>query len=176
MILPNLALIGNAGAGKNTIADILTSDYGYEQYGFADALRDFVEATDERYAAAITYYGYEQAKRTDPYVRDKLKKVGKTARDLIHPDIWIYSLLDRLPPAGPVVVTDVRYENEVDALVDEGFEFITVTRPDYRDSGVELDLPARPSSYQIINDGDLVDLFDKVHEVVTQAAAFDVRV
>lgn len=172
MTCPNLALIGPTGAGKDTIAGFLVEDFGYEQHALADSLRLFVAAIDPRYAAAVSYYGYEEAKSTDPYVRQRLIDVGQAARQWIHPDVWVYSLFDRLDE-GPIVVTDVRYTNEVEALADEGFDFITVTRTGHGFSGVPHDLPVAPTGYQINNFGDLSELRDKVHATMLTAAFFE---
>jgi hypothetical protein len=169
---PNIALIGAVGAGKDTVANILSERYGYQRHALADSLRRFLEATDVRYAAAVSYYGYEQAKKTDPYVRDRLIEIGIAARDHIHPDIWVYALLDSLPEV-PVVVTDVRFANEVEALDDEGFEFIHVDRPGHVYSGVPTELPFVPRGYVLHNDGDLADLEAKVRSTIETISMLD---
>ncbi len=109
IILPNIALIGKAGAGKTTAAHAL-STYGYTPLSIAGPLK--------RVAALI----WGTAARTD---RDKLQRLGVAVRG-IDPDAWINLLIARLDDESRVCVDDVRFPNEVAALKRAGFTFVRV--------------------------------------------------
>jgi hypothetical protein len=149
--LPDIGLAGRAGAGKDTAAAYLVRCYGYRRLAFADALRTLALEIDPlvdvgrtdlgswRYSEVIDHFGYEQAKRTIPSVREFLQTLGVACRTVIGPDVWA-SIVNRAATAdgatGPVVVTDVRFPNEI-ALIREqwGGVAVWVDRPGLPDSG-----------------------------------------
>ena len=63
--------------------------------------------------------GWEMAKQ-NPEVRSLLQKLGHAVRDKIDPTVWCRVVMveaDRLDEEGTdVVITDVRYRNEADAI------------------------------------------------------------
>jgi len=118
--LPRLVgLAGYACSGKDTAASALV-DLGYERRGFADALK-----------LLATCVGWDGAK--DDAGRRLLQDLGVGARDILGADVWVDALMSTL--AGPTVITDVRFSNEVDAICDRGGVVLRIWRP-----GVE---PAR---------------------------------
>lgn len=128
--LPSLALLGKAGSGKDTAAELLAEAYGYERLAFADTLKD----------TAAWIWGNEG--RSD---REKLQRLGVAVRE-IDGDAWVNAALRKLDDEGhllknkgsivypgggpyqeyPVVVTDVRFPNEVSALLTRGFVTVRV--------------------------------------------------
>ncbi|MGZ6854413.1 MAG: AAA family ATPase [Mycobacteriaceae bacterium] len=119
--LPHIALIGKAGAGKDTVADLLRTRFrlGYQRVALADPLKDI----------ASILWGPDA--RTD---RDKLQKLGVAVRE-IHESTWVDLLLKNInrearhAPNGRVqrfVVTDVRFPNEFRALKEAGFMMLRV--------------------------------------------------
>lgn len=152
----NIALLGAQGAGKDTVADILVAHHGYTHLKFADPLREFVEAIDPAFRAAVRC-GYEHAKRNDPFVRQRLIEVGNAARRIIHPDVWIIALNNQLAN-HPVVVSDVRFHNEIEFLQLSGFGLIHVTRPGYESD----DYPQVKQALNLDNTGTVDDLTVRV--------------
>lgn len=139
---PNIGLIGRKRTGKDTAAAGLIERYGFVKHAFADALRDLATRVDPvisgelgggtewRYAEAVDHYGYERAKDTRPEIRRILQELGKGVRDIIGPDVWVDALERRVcAETGPVVVTDVRFPNEVARLKALGFVLVKLTRP-----------------------------------------------
>jgi hypothetical protein len=57
-------------------------------------------------------------------------------RDSIHPEIWVRIAMERAVPhlatGRGVVVTDVRFDNEAQAIINAGGEVWKVTRADWR--------------------------------------------
>jgi hypothetical protein len=136
-----IGLCGPAGAGKNTVAELLTGSDGGSlvQMAFADSLYECV--------STITGLTVETLKDRDvketviPWLgkspRQMLQTLGtEWGRGTIHPEIWIRITMERAKPelAGGrgVVITDVRFDNEAQAVIDAGGEVWRVTRPGWR--------------------------------------------
>lgn len=106
-ILPHIAFIGRAGAGKSTAAELLVKHFGYERLSFAAPLKVACGTTTDR---------------------SKLQAVGQGVREL-HEDFWVNLLVDAFTNrefCAPVVVDDCRYPNEVQRLSVEGFVIVRV--------------------------------------------------
>jgi hypothetical protein len=145
---PHVALIGAARSGKDTVAARLVSRFAYTRLAFADPLKDAALAFDPivgaepgvrgflpvRLSDAIQRKGWERAKDEMPEVRRTLQKMGEGIREF-DPDFWLRLLLDKVDAADkwnmPVVVSDVRYPNEADALKAKGFRMVRIIRPTY---------------------------------------------
>lgn len=118
-ILPNIAFVGKAGAGKSSAADILCDHYFYTKHSLAGPLKDM----------AAQLWGEEA--RSD---RAKLQGLGVAVRR-IHADTWVNLLLRGLSnELGPVdtlaqraCVDDVRFPNEFDVLRQAGFIVVKIT-------------------------------------------------
>ena len=168
-----VGLCGAAGAGKNTLADFLTDSSGgpFVQIAFADPL----------YECVSTITGLPVARLKDRDVKEAvIPWLGKSPRQLlqtlgtewgrgtVHPEIWIRIAMERAGKwleFNSVVITDVRFDNEAQAIVDAGGEVWCVTRPGWRclvdaaaahssEAGVSDHLIART----IDNSGSLDDL------------------
>lgn len=138
----SIGLIGRAQAGKDSVGDRLRQRYGYQRVAFADPLKVAALRVDPliplsynvhgRLSQLVQGVGWDYAKTTYPEVRRILQHVGQTVREL-DPLFWVRAATPAIDAAErlglPVVVTDVRYENEALALRDRGFSFIRVTRP-----------------------------------------------
>jgi hypothetical protein len=136
-----IGLCGPAGAGKNTVAEFLTDSDGCTlvQMAFADPL----------YECVSTITGLPVAKLKDRDVKETiLPWLGKSPRQMlqtlgtewgrgtVHPEIWIRITMERAKPemtvGRGVVITDVRFDNEAQAIIDAGGEAWKVTRPGWR--------------------------------------------
>lgn len=144
----SVGLIGPAQSGKDTVGARLGQRYGYQRVAFADPLKRAALRVDPyiptgygvtvRLSALIADVGWDYAKVAYPEVRRILQHVGQTVRE-IDPSFWVRAAGSAFVAADslglPVVVTDVRYENEAVALQDRGFYLIRVTRPGAGASG-----------------------------------------
>ncbi|QBZ73335.1 deoxynucleoside monophosphate kinase [Streptomyces phage RemusLoopin] len=138
----HVGLIGKARSGKDSVAKRLVQGRSYTRIGFADPLKAMALQTNPliptspgvvvRLAALINDVGWEYAKDTYPEVRRLLQNIGQTVR-LHDEDFWVRLALRKVDAADswnlPVVITDVRYENEAMALRQRGFALVRVTRP-----------------------------------------------
>lgn len=128
-----IGLAGGRGAGKDTVAGLLVTHHGFHQHAFADALRDFLYATDEAWALSLDIHGYDYSKRQVGGFRKRIDQVGQAARDWISTDVWVDALAGRVRHSfhtgHSVVVSDVRYQNEADVIRDMGGIVLGIDRP-----------------------------------------------
>ncbi|MFJ4529060.1 deoxynucleotide monophosphate kinase family protein [Streptomyces nigrescens] len=144
MSYPNIALMGRARSGKDTIAKRLIHQDAYVRVAFADPLKDMALRIDPfinkygsgpmlRLSDVEEIHGWERAKDDYPEVRRFLQHLGQSIREQDE-DYWLRQGLRKLDVAAkwniPVVVTDVRYPNEYEALRGRGFKMVRITRPE----------------------------------------------
>jgi hypothetical protein len=174
-----IALTGYAGAGKDTVGKILVEQHGFTRVAFADRLKamaleldpilEVVDDSETRACARLSeiidlYGGLDEAKKL-PAVREFLQKLGVSARNHIHPDVWVnaaLSIADAHNTLGSnVVITDCRFKNEAGAVVAAGGQVWRVVRP-----GVEAvnghvsehDLDDWPIDGELVNSGTIEEL------------------
>lgn len=130
-----IGLCGYARSGKDSVAEILSADYGFTRVAFADALKDVAYLADPHFLRPLVdAYGWDAAKK-EPKVREFLQDLGVAVRLILGPDTWIDAALpDTKPPFGsPVqpltVVSDVRFPNEAAAIRERGGVVWQVVRP-----------------------------------------------
>ena len=95
------------------------------------------------------------------------------------PTCWIDSLFGRLKygEPGKYVVTDVRFPNEAQAILDHGGTILKVTRPGYdtgafNDHASETEVDNCPWSFELRNEVTLQDLYGNIeHLLRTMEAA-----
>lgn len=142
-----IGITGYARTGKDSVGKMLVENHGYTRVAFADALKNLTlrinpfvvtQSPDGmRLQEVVRDLGWEDAKSI-PEVRRLLQAVGVGVREL-DPDIWVKQavrMIDDLQleaggEAVPVVVTDVRFQNEVDALKKLGAVIWRTNRPGY---------------------------------------------
>lgn len=165
---PNIALSGKARSGKDTVAAYLADTYGYTRLALADPLKEMALSVDPliptgygvhvRLTKLIADAGWDYAKDHYPEVRRTLQQMGQTVRAL-DSDFWIRVLLGKAADvSGPIVVTDVRYPNELASLQRAGFAPVRITRPGLepvRDHESETALDMTTFTDRIVNDCDI---------------------
>lgn len=165
---PNLiGLLGRKGSGKDTAAMALLSR-GYQNVKFAGALKDMVRAL-------LSYQGVdphtvermvEGDLKEEPTIflggqspRFAMQTLGtEWGRNLIADDLWVKSAIRR---AGDLrtVITDVRFPNEMEAVVAAGgvcfgitADWITPVEGEHESEALIDDLIASlPAGQKIIN-------------------------
>jgi hypothetical protein len=134
-----IGLCGYPGVGKDEIAKTLQF-HGFARVAFADPMREALLAIDPLVdtdplcmplSELVSAWGWDMVKRTCPGVRLYLQRIGTEAGRNIHgEDCWVKIACRRIDAIkAPVVVTDVRFANEVEALRARGAAIWHVTRP-----------------------------------------------
>jgi len=137
-----IGLVGFIGAGKGSVADILTRKLGFQKESFANAVKDAVAPIfgwDRKMLEGDTKESRLWRESDDLWWSEKLGKpfsprlalqlMGtESGRNVFHKDVWVLSLLRRTDPAKDYVLADVRFPNEIDMIRDAGGKVVRVKR------------------------------------------------
>jgi hypothetical protein len=169
-----IGLAGYARSGKDEVAKILVNDYGFRRVAFADAIREFLLRVNpilengNRLNETVKEIGWDLAKSRDE-TRRLLQEVGVTARDMFGQDFWVGIALKKLEFQSRIVVSDVRFKNEVYAIQQLEGKVFRVMREgvgpiNNHVSETEID-DVYVNGY-IPNNGTLEDLQEYVHNLM----------
>jgi len=135
-----IALLGEAGSGKSTIATYLAEKYGARRYLFSDLLKTIAMRTLE-FSREQCYGTQEQKEAVDPRYgfcpRWFLQRLGtEGVRNTLGRDFWIRATLAQIATDAPslAVIEDCRFINEADAIRNAGGHVWYVRRPGERAS------------------------------------------
>lgn len=119
-----IAISGKMQAGKTTCADYLEEKHGFTKYSFALPLK--LAVIDM--GVSVT----DVLRRKPPLVRQLMQIYGAVMRAQ-NPSHWIDLCLDEIKAndAEFVVVDDLRFQNEAEALRDLGWTLVRVVRTDW---------------------------------------------
>jgi FMN phosphatase YigB (HAD superfamily) len=170
---------GYAQSGKDSVAAVLVSRYGFTRAAFADALKELACRTNpivsldgRRLASLVDEIGWDRAKTEVLEVREILQRLGKGARDVLGEDIWVDTLFRRHAGASRLVIPDVRFPNEAAAVRGRGGRVVRVVRPGVGPANGHISETAldddEPDAV-IMNDGFLDDLAEEVEDVLGEA-------
>jgi rhodanese-related sulfurtransferase len=139
-----IGIAGFQGSGKDTIADYLQNIYGFKRDSFAATLKDAVAAVfgwDRELLEGRTTESRVWREQVDPWWADRLNMPNLTPRLVLqkwgtevarrswHDDTWIASLEYKLAKShNDIVITDVRFPNEIQAVRNAGGIVIRVVR------------------------------------------------
>jgi hypothetical protein len=175
---------GKYGAGKDVVANFYKYELGFVAMGSSDILNDMMMVLDPyvmkegsgrdllRYSQVVKSLGYVKAKE-NPEVRRLLQVFGtEIGRQMIHQDLWVDLTAERIQKnidAGKsVVLTGVRYQNEVDMVHRLGGYSLWITRPGFEQTGShasENSLTEDDFNYLLINDSTIGALETKAGEL-----------
>lgn len=151
-----IGFCGFIGSGKDTVADYLVNDHGYRRESFANTLKDAVASIfgwDRTMVEGRTKEAREWREQIDPWWAERLAMPTLTPRWVLqywgtevcrktfHDDIWIASLENKLRQSkDDIVVSDVRFPNEIKAIKNLGGKIIWIKRgelPSWYESAVQ---------------------------------------
>lgn len=165
-----------ARTGKDTAALALQRDLNFRRIGFADKLKELALECDPlvtsatqasnvgagrgRLAWVVHGLTWEGAKDSYPEVRNFLINLGEGCRKVLDGDIWVDAALRGVKPSDNVVIPDVRYENEAEAIQTAGGKLIRIDRPGATPSGLSDNYLTDWDGWDavIVNDGTVQDL------------------
>jgi hypothetical protein len=133
-----IGIIGAIGSGKDTIADYLIAEHGFKKLSFARRVKDAAAAVfgwDRDLLEGATRESREWREQVDPFwdlsPRQAMQKIGtEMFRQHIRDDIWIKGVEKDLAADGgqSFVITDCRFQNEIDTIKRAGGRLIYVER------------------------------------------------
>lgn len=118
-----IGLCGAAGSGKDTVAEFLVRRHGFFRVAFADPIYEAVSAITGLSVEEL--HDRRNKENTLGWVscspRRLLQSLGtEWGRDMIHPEIWVMSTMQRIEGMTDVVISDVRFNNEAEAILARG--------------------------------------------------------
>jgi hypothetical protein len=150
-----IGFVGFIGSGKDTAADYLVNFHEFRRDSFANTLKDAVSAVfgwDRVLLEGRTKEAREWREQVDPWWSKRLNKPNLTPRWILqywgtevcrqgfHDDIWIASLENKMRrTTDNIVISDVRFPNEIKAIHNAGGKVIRVVRgpePEWYDDAV----------------------------------------
>jgi hypothetical protein len=178
-----IGLSGYARSGKDTVAGMLMGLHGYERVAFADKIRELLYEMDPlvmhnymdfRLQDVIDSKGWEIAKTEFPEVRRLLQDLGVGARKLFGDTFWVDQVVGQFGHAWwgydkNVVITDVRFTNEAQAIKGKGGQIWRINRPGteaINDHVSEHDLDGWDFDVVIENDSDMPALIKKIKTLI----------
>ena len=119
-----IGFTGTIGSGKTTSADYLIMKYGFRKVNFKDALiREVLRNFPELLKEILSYYHFKDnaellsAYPRPPLVRALLQNYGTNVRRNDKDNYWIDCWIAEIQPNENIVVDDVRFLNEADAVL-----------------------------------------------------------
>ena len=199
-----ISLSGLIGSGKDTASEYLISQRGFKKLSFAGTLKDAVAAIfgwDRDMLEGKTPEARVWRDQIDVWWANRLSIPHLTPRWVLqyfgtetcrmhfHNDIWLASLENQLNKVGDnVVITDSRFENELEMLCDVGAKMVVVSRgekPDWWNIAVnkqdpsnvrllnergihrsEWDWATFEFDYDVSNNGSLSELYYSMDEII----------
>jgi hypothetical protein len=140
-----VGISGFIGCGKSTVADQLTNEYGFRKDSFAASLKDACAVLFDwprHLLEGDTKESREWREQIDIWWAEKLdidtfsprmalQLIGTDSlRNYFHPGIWFMTVENRIRknPNQSVVISDVRFQNEIQFIKDQNGILITVNR------------------------------------------------
>jgi hypothetical protein len=183
-----IGLSGYARSGKDEAAKVLVEEFGFTRMAFADKLKEFSYNQNALIAVwrdwdgepgevyvqdVIDRYGWDGYKETmykDP-IRRLLQRTGtEGGRQTLWDNIWVDATLSDLHSDSKIVLSDCRFENEAQGIVDLGGQVWRVNRKGVgpaNDHISETGIDNWPFDIVIDNDGDLKQYHRKIKDALT---------
>ena len=177
-----IGLSGYAQSGKDTIANYLVEHHGFTRVAFADPIRealyalnpkinDIPELQGVRLQWLVDKMGWEFVKVDSPETRGLLQRFGtEVGRNLWGENFWVDKAMATAAKHDKVVITDVRYPNEYQAIKDTGGDMWRVEKP----GGIPINRHSSETALDgfffdqiILNKGSLDDLQATVNYLIT---------
>jgi len=175
MIPKLIGIAGPARAGKDTVGTYLKNYHGFKGVFFAEPLKEAARVMFNLSDAQL--YGDEKEKPIDwlgKSPRFILQTLGTDwGRELIHSDVWLLVAGRRinslLGEGTSVCVTDVRFDNEANAIRNLGGCVWHIERRNAQkvlNHASEAGVTRHYDDWVLNNNGSIVDLHDQVEKAL----------
>jgi len=136
-----VGVVGFIGSGKGAVGDIL-SKLNFEKISFASHLKDVTSVMfgwDRKLLEGDTVESREFREKIDPFWSKKLNReftprlalqlMGtEVGRNVFGADLWIHALENKIDKDENYVITDVRFQNEIDWIRNQKGILIEIRR------------------------------------------------
>lgn len=190
-----IGIMGNVGSGKDTCGDYLVQNHDFTKVSFAKRVKDVANVVfgwDRNMLEGSTKESRAWREETDPYwgfsPRHALQMIGtEMFRRHIDPDVWVKAVKKEIEanPDTNYVITDCRFENELEAIRAMGGTIIYIERgrqpvwsaearagkPFSEDYGVHITdwnsyALSKYADHEIINNGTLDELVGNIEYIL----------
>jgi hypothetical protein len=125
-----IAIAGNARCGKDTLGknfSYLLKEYGIKSslYSFADELK---RETDDFLKQTLGISSYTDDDNEKAIIRPFLVFWGTEIRRKLNPTIWVDKVLERIKEDEVAIITDLRFENELEFVKSHNGSIIYLSR------------------------------------------------
>lgn len=163
-----IGFVGFIGSGKDTAADYLVNFHEFRRDSFANTLKDAVACVfgwDRTLLEGRTKEAREWREQVDPWWAERLGMPNLTPRWVLqywgtdvlrnnfHDDIWIASLENKMRKTRDnIVISDVRFPNEIKAIHNAGGLVVRVKRghdPDWYQDAANMNAGSTNMSWAI---------------------------
>jgi hypothetical protein len=186
-----IGICGFQGSGKDTFAQYLIDNYGFKKLSFASTVKDvasIIFGWDREMLEGYTKEARVQREKVDSWWAKKLDIPNFTPRfalqfigtDLFrkhfNSEIWVSCIEKQLEKYDKIIITDCRFENEINMIKNNGGIIIKLFRNNISDLYYEIQngfepLDLHPSEwkwinskedYLIVNDSSINELNKKI--------------
>jgi hypothetical protein len=176
-----IGLSGYARSGKDTVADYLIKHNEFIKMSFAAPMKEAMyrlnpivkvdEISSLRYKNIVDVYGLDKAKESVPEIRRLLQVFGtEVGRDLFGENFWVDIVLNNIKNEK-VVISDVRFKNEADAIRSKGGKIWRIIRKDVgpvTGHPSETDLDNYKFDNTLINNHGVLELNSIINEIIKE--------
>lgn len=159
-----IGIAGYIGTGKTTVSNWFIQNHGFKRVSFADPIRKMIMAL-----------GIPEETLRDPVKKEQphdlllgrspryaMETLGTNwGRDLMHPHFWVGQLAVQTRRMPFVIIDDVRFQNEVEAIAEMGGKVWRLNMP-----GKE---PVVPTDFKAQALTDVIDLVNDPDKNTTKA-------
>lgn len=192
-----IGLTGKKGCGKNTVGEYLAVNYGFEQGGFADILKEAAGALFHVHPDQVDQWKNESVKinivgrnssELGPSMisyrqmtwREMLQRFGtEMGRNVFGENFWVDQFWLDHDLKEKLVITDVRFNNEAESIKKRGGKIIQIHRSscDTEDSHAsELGIDSDLIDASIHNESDFLTLHLTIDELLPNLVPYSERI
>ena len=192
-----IGICGFQSAGKDTIAHLLINKYGFKKLSFATAVKDIVSIMfgwPRDKLEGLTKEDRQWRETIDTWWAHKLQMPQLTPRYVLqyiatdlfrnhfHPEIWITIVEKQLNQFENIVITDCRFENEINLIIKYGAKIINVYKENHEwvykykmgEEVKEIEKMHRSEyewirchyDYEVSNNGTIDELYEKIIDII----------
>lgn len=172
-----IGISGRARSGKDTMADMLVTNFSYEKYSFAKPIKDAVKVmfglTEDHVNGHLKEEILPDLGVSPRFLMQTLGT--EWGRGMVNQQCWLLAAQRMVEQQiNDLVIPDVRFENEANFIRKNGGVLVHISRDSaeqVRAHASEAGVSLMPGDVQIDNSGSLVELREKLEVLMSTVVA-----